>query len=206
MMPGAGGVSQSGLFNLQKAANQFTGFVQRVYLTDINSTTTNIKLQVSGLPDNIFKESFVEIVNSGANLFGIVKSSDGDSLTLESALSTAPSAGLFALIYRFNNFIETDNMMIGSGSVFGTVTVGTTATAIRVSASDLDFRHNVVIQNTSANDIFVGFDNTVTTSDGFKIAVDNFAEFTLNPFDPITLFGIASANSEVRVMELKNRV
>lgn len=92
---------------------------------------------------------------------------------------------------------------VRSGSLFGTLEVGVTATSLRVGVSDLALRHTLIVHNDSANDIFVGFDNTVTTSNGLPIVAGDERSFFLDPNDGLELFGISGIASTVRVFEIK---
>lgn len=92
---------------------------------------------------------------------------------------------------------------IKPGSLFGSITIATSATPIRIGVSDLEGRHTLLISNVSANDIYVGFDNTVTTSNGIPIFSGDDRVFSLDRENGVTIFGISSASSEIRIMEVK---
>lgn len=92
---------------------------------------------------------------------------------------------------------------IRSGSVYGTLSVGTSATQLKVGASDLSDRHTLIVHNDSGNTIYVGFDNSVTTSNGLPIANGDERSFFFDPNDGLNLFGIAGSASTVRVFEIK---
>ncbi|TDQ39238.1 hypothetical protein EV213_108190 [Aureibacillus halotolerans] len=90
---------------------------------------------------------------------------------------------------------------IGQGSLYGEKTVGATATAIRIGSSDLAGRQSVlIVNNDPENDIFVGFDNAVTTANGIPVYAGQERLFKVSN---ITLYAIASTPTSVRVAEIK---
>lgn len=81
---------------------------------------------------------------------------------------------------------------------YGTVTVGTSATAIRVAKGT---RNSIVIQNVHAsNDLYIGGDDQVATTTGLKIIAGD--SIKLDDFNG-PVYGIASAAStDVRYFEV----
>lgn len=89
------------------------------------------------------------------------------------------------------------------GSVFGAVTVGVTATPIRVSEAELEGRHTITIVNTGESDIFVGYDETVTVDNGLPIKSGGERVMKLNPSSNLKVYAIAAAETTVRITEEK---
>lgn len=54
--------------------------------------------------------------------------------------------------------------------IVGSLTVGASAVAVRIGGSDLADRKEVSLSNESANTLYWGFDNTVTTTTGYPLA------------------------------------
>jgi hypothetical protein len=96
--------------------------------------------------------------------------------------------------------------VIGSGSVYGNLTIGVTATLIKVGANQLAGRHAVFIENPigSTRPVYIGFDNSVNTSNGIPIEEGDSKIFDLDPNESQALYGIASASTTVRVAEVKS--
>lgn len=92
---------------------------------------------------------------------------------------------------------------IRAGSLTGTLTIGTTATPLRIGAADLEDRHTVQVINTSANPIYIGFAADVTTAAGIPCEAGTERSFSLDPNDPLTLYGISTAASAIRLVEVK---
>jgi len=80
---------------------------------------------------------------------------------------------------------------------YGNVSIGTTAGTI-VSA-DTD-RKALIIQNLGAGNLYIGFDSTVTTTNGFKLASGESLE--INGYRG-AVYGIGDATCDVRYLEIK---
>jgi hypothetical protein len=95
--------------------------------------------------------------------------------------------------------------VISSGSLYGSLVIASTATQIKVGASDLTNRHHVLVHNPvgSGNTVYIGFDSSVTTSNGLPIEEGEERGFDLDPSAGISLYGIAAANTTVRIAEIK---
>ena len=76
------------------------------------------------------------------------------------------------------------------------ITVKTSATALPTTA--LSRRMVLLIQNVGANDIYIGA-STVTTANGFKLIPNAVLQLSIQ--DDVTVYGIASANTNVRILE-----
>lgn len=92
---------------------------------------------------------------------------------------------------------------IRAGSIVGTLTIGTTATPLRLGATDLAERHTVQLINTGANAVYIGFSTAVTTANGIPCNAGEERSFALDPNDPLTLYAIATVANEVRLAEVK---
>ena len=83
---------------------------------------------------------------------------------------------------------------------FNTVTITSTATEI---LPDNKWRKSALITNTTSTDVYLGFDNTVTTSNGFLLGEQDV--WDTNEPRPYAgaVFGIvASGSIDVRFMDL----
>jgi len=94
-------------------------------------------------------------------------------------------------------------LFIGSGSVYGTLDVGTSATLVKVGASQLSERSAILVVNDSAQDIYVGFDASVTTANGIPIKSNQERQFAMNPNDNVPLYAVAGSATTIRVVEAK---
>jgi hypothetical protein len=93
---------------------------------------------------------------------------------------------------------------IGGGSVYDALTVGATATEVKVGSSALGKRHTVVINNVSGNSIYYGWDSNVTTSNGLELQAGETVVLSLDIEYSQKIYAIASANTEVRIAELRS--
>lgn len=83
---------------------------------------------------------------------------------------------------------------------YGTISVGTTAVELKIGASILEGRDYVVIQP-KGNSIFIGFDNSVTTSNGIEIKKNQTMHLAAG--DNISIWAIATSGTiDVRLGEL----
>lgn len=90
---------------------------------------------------------------------------------------------------------------VTQGSLYGALTIGTTATQIKVGATILDGRHSVLIVNPDpTNHIYIGFDDNVTTTNGIPVYAGQERLFKV---DSVTLYAIAGTATEVRIVEVK---
>lgn len=82
---------------------------------------------------------------------------------------------------------------------YAAVSVGNTATDLM--ATDLANRTLVTLQNVSNRDVFIGFNSSVTTSNGIRLAAGASMDLPVNA--AVNLHGItASGTADVRFMEL----
>lgn len=88
--------------------------------------------------------------------------------------------------------------MAAYGDSYGTVTIGATAALIKAGRAQ---RNSILVQNVHAsNDLYVGLDASVSTSNGIKIAAGQSMEIYDGGSE---VYGIASgAGTDVRFMEI----
>ncbi|MDQ6599232.1 hypothetical protein E2K98_21955 [Bacillus salipaludis] len=93
---------------------------------------------------------------------------------------------------------------IKSGSLYGSISIGTSATPVRVGGSDLATRHTLLIVNDDpTNSIYIGFDASVTVANGIPIRPNEERQLLLDPVSGLTIYGIASVSTSVVVAEMK---
>lgn len=81
---------------------------------------------------------------------------------------------------------------------YGTKTVGTSAGLLVGAAAT---RSSLLIQNKSSNEVYIGFDSSVTASNGFHLTADDSVRLSDYIGD---VYAIASAaSSDVRYLEVK---
>ena len=84
--------------------------------------------------------------------------------------------------------------------VYEAVSIGTSATLIRPLNNS---RISLQITNLSAGEVYVGFDSSVTTSNGFELSQQDVISFTGSDLYKGAVYGIvASGTSDVRLFEL----
>lgn len=88
---------------------------------------------------------------------------------------------------------------VNGPSTYGALSVTTSATEVKVGASALEERIVVSIQPLDG-DVFLGYDNSVTTSTGTKIFKGQYVE--LERTNTVALWLIAAATVDVRIAEL----
>lgn len=85
-----------------------------------------------------------------------------------------------------------------ASGVYGAQSIGNTASALTAGTAGRD---KVLLQNLGAQSIFIGFDNTVTTSTGIELVKGGAYEMEVG--SGVTLFGItASGSADIRYQEL----
>ena len=94
---------------------------------------------------------------------------------------------------------KVDIVALRNGITQGTVTVGTSATAI--PSSNLSGRRVIIIVNISTSNIFIG-NNVVTTSNGYQLYSQQSVSMDIS--DAVTVYGIVSSGTaEVRYLEAR---
>lgn len=90
---------------------------------------------------------------------------------------------------------------VASSGLYGAKNVSTTAVALYVGTGNQQNRRVIVIQNLGNQDIYIGFDTSVTVNNGFAV----FAKTSLSiPVgSTVTVYGItASGTQSVRILEM----
>jgi hypothetical protein len=88
---------------------------------------------------------------------------------------------------------------VDNNAVYGTISVSTSATHLKVGASPLTNRDYIIIQPKAT--IYIGFNNSVTTSTGIQVFKDQ--TLTLEVGENIEVWAItASGTADTRIAEL----
>jgi hypothetical protein len=96
--------------------------------------------------------------------------------------------------------LYTADVLKGS-AVYGAITVGTSAVELKVGGSVLANRKHILFQNTSNKDIYFGFNNSVTTSNGLLISRGSERSFDVT--DSLSIWVISgSAGLDCRLAEV----
>ena len=106
------------------------------------------------------------------------------------------------IVDKWGDKIDEDNPITTkqkptSEAVYGNISVTNTATPLRVGASNLSGRSQVVVQPKSST-IYIGFDGSVTAGNngtGLKVTSNSVMVFLVD--DGITLYGISSGGGSV---------
>lgn len=183
------------------------------------STTTVINLQGVNLGNIDLTGGWV-LFDAGAlgtgfpPTFANIASNTATSITLSSALLSAPSKGPDLWLFAKNvlnvnvsqNIAEVDGASAAYSSLLSpntdlsaptAVTVGTGP--VRIDQGTANRRYVLVVNNGSAT-VYVGKDNTVTTANGIPVAAG--ASLSLNLGPSLQLWGISgTAGQDVRVIE-----
>jgi hypothetical protein len=97
--------------------------------------------------------------------------------------------------------INNEHGLIRNGSLVGTLSIGTAALELKIGASKLPSRRSVYVFNNSAQDVYVGLGNTVTTANGYPIKIGTERRFDLLSTETVALYAISSVASDIRIME-----
>jgi hypothetical protein len=93
---------------------------------------------------------------------------------------------------------------IGLGSVHGALTlVEQTATPVRIGEANLEERHTVLIINANATDIFIGFADDVSGSNGIPVFGGTERAFSLNRTENFDLYAYSATVATVKIVEVK---
>jgi len=87
-----------------------------------------------------------------------------------------------------------------AGGPFQAVAVTVTTSATRILSTPLKYRRAIAIRNNGASTIYLGENDSVTTSTGFPLKADEI--FTADATVTGELWAIAGASVDVRVIEL----
>jgi hypothetical protein len=90
-------------------------------------------------------------------------------------------------------------MQVDGPAVFSAITVSTSPVEVKVGATRLQERQFVTIQPTTG-DVWFGYDNTVTVSNGTKIFKNQV--FPVDASDTLPVFLIAQESVNVRISEV----
>jgi len=92
---------------------------------------------------------------------------------------------------------------ISAAGAVGTLTATTTATAAIAGVSALAGRKGLEILNNSANIVYWGYSNSVTTADGIPINPGIAKQFQFNPSVATPIYVIAGSDSSLYIHEWK---
>jgi hypothetical protein len=92
---------------------------------------------------------------------------------------------------------------ISAAGAVGTLTATTTATAAIAGVSALAGRKGLEILNNSANIVYWGYSNSVTTADGIPINPGIAKQFQFNPSVATPIYVIAGSDSDLYIHEWK---
>lgn len=93
---------------------------------------------------------------------------------------------------------------IGLGSLHGALVLAElTATPIRIGLENLEERHTVLIINAKSTDIFVGFDENVSGSNGIPVFGGTERAFSLNRTEDFDLYAYSATANTVKIVEVK---
>jgi hypothetical protein len=110
----------------------------------------------------------------------------------EAALDVLSEGGKYR---AFVSALERGDAIVGN-----TVSVSTSAIALRAGGANATNRRAISVQNKGTNPIYVG-PSTVTAANGFEVAVGASVSFPLS--ESATLYGIApSGTQDIRVVEV----
>ena len=89
---------------------------------------------------------------------------------------------------------------IDGPSLYTNLSVGTSPVEVKVGASRLSERKAIAVQALS-DSIYIGFDNSVTTSNGVKLQIEQLFIFEAGESMPVWVVSPSAAN-DVRIWEL----
>lgn len=98
--------------------------------------------------------------------------------------------------YSSNVTVANEYTLLGTGTLFGRLTVGAAAVEVKVGAAALANRKIVSIQAhpDNAGYIYIGFDNTVTDANyAFVLSAGSMVSINLDASAALEIYAIASA-------------
>lgn len=143
--------------------------------------------------------------SAGGGTYENVKVTPSGSLTIAIGDITgvdgqAPMATSFPVVIASDQTDVPIKDVMNVAGVNGAITVGTTAVAARVGASNLANRKNLTIHNNSLVTLYWGYSNLVTTANGTPLYSNQIISLDVGP--NITIYLIASiAGNNVRITE-----
>jgi len=95
--------------------------------------------------------------------------------------------------------INPEDSSAGGNGATTQITVGTSA--VKLPTTPLKYRRAIAVFNSDAsNSLYIGFDSTVTTGNGFPIPPSSSLPMDLN--GSVELYGIAASAIDIRILEL----
>lgn len=182
----------------------------RTHLSSMITTITNIWNKVNTLPsatDTVKVNIQNSSINTNATIQGTPTVAVQGTIDVDvTNASIATNATVVAPLPAGNNLIgRVDN--IGSAAltnnmVVGKITVGTTPVEVKVGTQALANRRLVKVYNMNpTNKIYIGTSSGVTTSTGYPIKPDSEETFVIAAGASVTLYAVAEADVDVRVIE-----
>lgn len=208
--------TQSGTWNITNVSGTVslpTGASTSALQTSGNASLTSIdgklnslgqKAMTASVPVTIASDqSAVPASQSGTwninNVSGTVSLPTGAATAANQATANASLSSIDGKISTTNGQIKVTDALDGSG-VEGTISVGTTATAVRVGVSNLTNRENMTFENNGTQTLFWGYRNTVTISTGTPIFRNQLYAGDWGPNTTIYIIA-TSGTHDVRVTE-----
>jgi hypothetical protein len=95
--------------------------------------------------------------------------------------------------------------IINTGSLYGNINIGANVPVkLHLGDDNLAGRHTVLVINTSTtNPIYIGFDNLVTKNNGIPVNAGQERSFSVNPAESLALYAFAEAITSIRLVEVK---
>ena len=120
---------------------------------------------------------------------------------LESVTVTATDLDIRDLAFATDSVdVSGSSVNIGGKSSGQYKATSVTSTAAQIDASPLASRKNITIQNLGTKDIWIGFDSSVTATNGTKVPRGGSADFDWS--DSLSVFAITSSGTaDVRLLE-----
>lgn len=139
-------------------------------------------------------------------LGSIVTSLDSVVTSLTGTLTASISGALPAGTNKIGTVSvdnQVHNIVYDNTALYGAISlVAATPTELKVGTTALSGRKQLEVINTSTDtSVYIGFDSAVTELTGFPIAPGESKVFKLDAANPLTVYAIATAALDLRVIE-----
>ena len=183
------------------------GGIEMITLDTIDSAFASIAVKSSsGTELNIDSFGFIT-----SNINGTVTVS-GTDFDIRDLLSSQDSVAIKSSGGQEIAIDGSGNLTVNQGTSPWAVSVGNVSTwkntvesisntATQIVSTPLSSRFSLLLQNLSNRDIWIGPDNTVTTSNGIKIPKGSSAEFSFDDAADIYAISDSASGGELRISE-----
>jgi hypothetical protein len=94
--------------------------------------------------------------------------------------------------------------MIHAGSLNGKVNLSTTPAVLKIGVTSLAGRHTLTVLNDASTIVYVGFNDDVSSDDGFQLSSGFGVTFNFDPDELVEVYGVIDeGTTSISLIELK---